>query len=57
MTGIVSGIATVRALGFSAETPSLWCEAWIMSWAVAFPLMTFLLPLVQRLVGLLVRDR
>jgi len=56
MTGVISGIATLRALGVTPEMPALWCEAWIMSWGVAFPLMTFLLPLVRRLVRLFVRD-
>lgn len=50
MTCIVSGIATVRALGPGLEMLRPWLEAWLISWATAFPLMTVLLPVVRRLV-------
>ena len=57
MTGIISGISTLRALGFAPGVLVLWCEAWLLSWLVAFPLMTVLLPLVQRAVRLLLADK
>jgi len=57
MTFIISGISTLRVLGFAPELPALWCEAWLMSWIVAFPLMVFLLPLVQRIVRLMILDK
>ncbi len=57
MTGIISGISTVRAIGFAPGVLVLWREAWLLSWLVAFPLMTMLLPLVQRTVRLMLADK
>ena len=57
MTGIISGISTMRALGFAPEAFALWVQAWLLSWLVAFPLMTVLLPLAQKAVRLVVDVR
>lgn len=57
MTGIISGISTVRAIGFAPGVLVLWCEAWLLSWLVAFPLMAVLLPLAQRAVRLVLKDK
>lgn len=51
MTAIISGITTLRALGFTSAVFTIWPEAWLMSWAVAFPVMTVVLPAVRRLVS------
>lgn len=56
MSCIVSGIATLRSVGLTGEMPSLWMSAWWLSWAVAFPSILVLAPLVRRLVARLVRD-
>ncbi len=57
MTGIISGISTMRALGFAPGALALWGQAWFLSWLVAFPLMTVLLPLAQKAVRLVVDVR
>ncbi|MGB0671339.1 MAG: DUF2798 domain-containing protein [Rhodospirillales bacterium] len=55
MSGIVSLIATLRALGFQDGVLLKFVESWGASWAVAFPTVIFVLPLVRRLVGLVVQ--
>lgn len=54
MTFVVSGISTVRALGFTAEAMQSWPSAWGLSWIVAFPTLVLILPFVRRLVALVV---
>ncbi len=51
MSLIVSGIATVRSLGFVANVPSVWTSSWMASWLVAFPIVLVLAPLTRRLVA------
>ena len=48
MTFLVSGVATVRAIGFGEGALVKWMSSWMFSWAVAFPTMFFLMPLVRR---------
>lgn len=55
MSLIVSGIATVRAVGLVADVVTLWLEAWLTSWAVAFPVVLFVAPVVRRIVAAMVR--
>jgi hypothetical protein len=57
MTCVVSAVATLRALGFSAEAASRWPEAWGLSWLIAFPTLLVALPLVRRVVGALTLPR
>ncbi|MDX3808379.1 DUF2798 domain-containing protein [Bosea thiooxidans] len=54
MTFVVSGISTVKALGFTGELLSIWPASWALSWLVAFPTLLLILPLVRRLVALVV---
>lgn len=54
MTFVVSGIATLKALGASPEMLSVWPVSWGLSWLVAFPTLLAILPLVRRLVALVV---
>ena len=54
MTFVVSGIATLKALGASPEMLSVWPVSWGLSWLVAFPTLLVILPLVRRLVALVV---
>lgn len=56
MTCAVSGIATVRAVGWIDGIFGMWMGAWVISWAIAFPLVLFLAPLTRRIVARLVRD-
>lgn len=52
MTSVVSLIATLKNLGFSADLLSHWMPAWGLSWIVAFPVLLLVLPLVRRLVSI-----
>lgn len=54
MTCIVSGISTLRSIGFRADFFSVWPYAWAMSWSVAFPVFLVVGPLVARIVAALV---
>ena len=56
MSCIVSGIATVRAVGMVPGVTGLWMEAWLSSWLVAFPVVLFVAPLTRRVVARLVRQ-
>ncbi len=56
MSLVVSGIATVRALGLVDGFPALWMSSWMSSWLVAFPTVLVVAPLVRRMVTRLVRE-
>ncbi len=49
MSCLVSGIATLRALGPVSGFMSLWLLAWLTSWAVAFPSVLLAAPIARRL--------
>jgi hypothetical protein len=49
MTFLVSGVATVRAIGFADDMWSRWIESWLATWVMAFPIMLFLMPVMRRL--------
>lgn len=51
MTFIVSGISTLKALGFTAEALRNWPAAWGLSWLVAFPTLLLVLPVVRRILA------
>jgi Protein of unknown function (DUF2798) len=51
MTIVVSGISTLTVVGLKAGWHGLWYKAWLLSWAVAFPTMLFVLPIARRLVA------
>lgn len=55
MSLLVSGIATVRAVGPVDGILTLWLGAWLPSWAIAFPVVLFVAPVARRIVGSLVR--
>lgn len=57
MTFIVSGISTVKAVGFADPFLGLWMEAWAISWVIAFPVLLLVLPMVRKLTGLIVRPK
>lgn len=56
MSGIVSFISMVKALGFSWLLVSPWLTSWGISWAIAFPTVLFVLPFARKLSLLLVRS-
>lgn len=56
MTAIVSGIATVKNVGLRPDIIRLWLDAWAVSWAIAFPTLLVVLPLVRRIAGFLVEQ-
>ncbi|QBF29832.1 DUF2798 domain-containing protein [Thalassococcus sp. S3] len=54
MSCIVSGIATLRALGLAEGAFGAWMTSWAFSWAVAFPVVLIVAPVTRRLVAKLV---
>ncbi len=51
MSCIISGVSTLRVLGFQDGFLSKWMLAWGVSWLVAFPTVLFILPIVRKIVG------
>ena len=54
MSCLVSGIATLRALGPIAGFLGLWLQAWLTSWGVAFPTVLLAAPLARRMARLVI---
>ena len=54
MSLVVSGIATWNALGFVADFTPRWLKSWLFAWAVAFPSVLVIAPLVRRITRTLV---
>lgn len=55
MSFMVSGIATLRAIGVIEGFFGLWIAGWLPSWAIAFPAVLVVAPITRRLVARLVR--
>lgn len=55
MSCIVSGIATLRALGVTPAFVEAWMASWVFSWLVAFPTILMVAPLARRLVARMTR--
>jgi hypothetical protein len=51
MSLLVSGIATVRAVGLAEGVVGLWLGNWLSSWVVAFPAVLIVGPVARRLVA------
>ncbi|QXM24584.1 DUF2798 domain-containing protein [Elioraea tepida] len=51
MSLVVSGIATLKALGPVREMPGAWIGAWAIAWTIAFPTVLVVAPLVRRIVA------
>ncbi|MGI9500835.1 MAG: DUF2798 domain-containing protein, partial [Geminicoccaceae bacterium] len=47
MSFVVSGIATLRAIGAIEGFIGFWFSAWIPSWTAAFPTALIVAPIVQ----------
>ncbi|MBI1245329.1 MAG: DUF2798 domain-containing protein [Alphaproteobacteria bacterium] len=56
MSGIVSTIATLNAIGLAADLPGHVLKAWALSYAVAFPTAVVVLPIVRRIAALVVEE-
>lgn len=54
MSLMVSGIATLRAVGPIPGFAGLWLGAWLTAWLLAFPLVLVIAPLARRAVESLV---
>lgn len=55
MSLLVSGIATLRAAGWTPAFPSLWFGAWLTAWLIAFPIVLVVAPFTRRIVQRMVR--
>ncbi len=55
MSCVVTGIATLKAIGFSPSTLGDWMASWAFCWPIAFTVILTLGPLVKRLIARLVR--
>lgn len=55
MSFVVSGIAMLRNAGLVDGFFGLWVNAWLPSWAFAFPVVLFVAPSTRRLVGMMVK--
>ncbi len=54
MTVVVSGISTLRSLGWEQFSVVAWALAFVSSWPIAFPTVLVVAPLVRRMVGAIV---
>ena len=55
MSCVVTGIATLKAIGFSPSTLGDWMASWAFCWPIAFTVILTLGPFVKRLITRLVR--
>jgi anti-sigma factor RsiW len=55
MSGLISGVSTVSALGVAALFSGIWIKAWASSWIVAFPSVLVVAPIARGIVGRLVK--
>ncbi|WP_420004792.1 DUF2798 domain-containing protein [Arenibacterium sp. LLYu02] len=51
MSFIVTGVATLRALGLSPDLMSKWLSAWSFGWPVAFVVVLGVAPMVRWMVA------
>ncbi|MEM1301583.1 MAG: DUF2798 domain-containing protein [Pseudomonadota bacterium] len=51
MSLIVSGLSTLRTVGFTDGFVGLWAGNWLTSWAVAFPVVLVVAPLARKIVA------
>jgi hypothetical protein len=56
MSLIVSGIATMRAIRWDVGFGESWMNAWIISWAIAFPTILIVSPIVRRFVAAITKQ-
>lgn len=51
MSFVVSGIATLRAVGWGVGFTDVWVKAWLTAWLFAFPIVLLAAPLTRRVVA------
>lgn len=51
MSCIVSGIATLRAIGMTPDLFQTWFGSWLTAWAVGFPTVLVVGPITRRIVA------
>ncbi|WP_193140460.1 MULTISPECIES: DUF2798 domain-containing protein [unclassified Meridianimarinicoccus] len=51
MSCLVSGVATLQALGLVTGFAGFWMSSWISSWAIAFPTVLVVAPFARRIVN------
>ena len=51
MSLLVSGVAMFRAVGPIPDFISIWFQAWLWAWAIAFVAILFVVPLVRRVLA------
>ena len=56
ISGIISGVFTIKIIGFQPHTFSSWLSSWVLAWSIAFPSILIILPLVRRIVGFIVES-
>jgi len=49
MTFVVSGVATLVAIGSAPGLVAVWMRSWITAWVIALPALLLIRPLVHRL--------
>jgi hypothetical protein len=54
MSGVVSSISTLKAIGWAEVTLPRLLQAWGVSYLIAFPAALLVMPIVRRIVALLV---
>ncbi|MCH7335305.1 DUF2798 domain-containing protein [Acinetobacter sp. NIPH 2699] len=57
MSFLISGITTLKALGFVENLFSMWMSAWVIAWMFAFPSVLVCAPIAQKLVNIILKDR
>ncbi|PIL21949.1 hypothetical protein P775_01800 [Puniceibacterium antarcticum] len=55
MSFLVSGVATLHALGLIEGFCGLWISAWLPAWGIAFPAVLVVAPVARRLVAAMTR--
>ena len=55
MSGIICMVNLLRAMGWSVNVWRAWPGSWLLAWAVAFPTVMVVMPLVKKLTVKLVR--
>ncbi|MEI7516278.1 MAG: DUF2798 domain-containing protein [Betaproteobacteria bacterium] len=56
MTCVISGVSSLRGVGFSAAFLPLWLGSWSLSWVFAYPTLLVVLPLARRATAAFVRS-
>ena len=55
MSGIICMVNLVRAMGWSVQALQAWPGTWMVAWAVAFPTVLVVIPIVKKLTAYVVR--